>query len=132
MFSTQLCQSLNNIGMVPNKSLTLEFPDINPSFYSHFIRGYFDGDGCVTHNIPNKTRLVTITSTENFCLKLQHIVQEILGITGTIVDASNHNGITKVYTIGSIPNIKKFLDFLYADAELFLERKYQRYLEYCN
>lgn len=59
-------------------------------------------------------------------------MQEILGITGTIVDASNHNGITKVYTIGSIPNIKKFLDFLYADAELFLERKYQRYLEYCN
>jgi hypothetical protein len=34
-------------GCVPNKSLILKFPTINEGLISHFIRGYFDGDGTV-------------------------------------------------------------------------------------
>ena len=34
-------------GLYPNKSLTIKFPDIPKKYTPHFIRGYFDGDGCV-------------------------------------------------------------------------------------
>lgn len=34
-------------GLYPNKSLTIKFPQIPPKFLSHFVLGYFDGDGSV-------------------------------------------------------------------------------------
>jgi len=42
-----LYNSLTMLGLEPNKSLTMTFPDIPHTFLSSFIRGYFDGDGCV-------------------------------------------------------------------------------------
>lgn len=45
-----LWNTLNNYGCIPNKSLTLKFPDESifksKDLIRHFIRGYFDGDGC--------------------------------------------------------------------------------------
>lgn len=34
-------------GLYPNKSLDMQFPEIPAEYLSHFIRGYFDGDGCI-------------------------------------------------------------------------------------
>ncbi|MEK7634948.1 MAG: LAGLIDADG family homing endonuclease [Patescibacteria group bacterium] len=34
-------------GLYPNKSLTVQFPNIPNKYLNHFIRGYFDGDGCI-------------------------------------------------------------------------------------
>jgi hypothetical protein len=43
-----MCSDLTRLGAVKNKSLILEFPQfITPKLLSHFIRGYFDGDGCI-------------------------------------------------------------------------------------
>lgn len=35
------------LGFTPNKSKTLVFPDVPAPLLGDFIRGYFDGDGCV-------------------------------------------------------------------------------------
>jgi len=40
--------TLNNLGCTPRKSLTLKFPNIKEHIID-FIRGYFDGDGCLTY-----------------------------------------------------------------------------------
>lgn len=129
LFSKKICHDLNKLGMIPNKSLILEFPNIDESLYSHFIRGYFDGDGSVCKSHCGGSNL-SITSTNNFCLKLKEIVIDKLNIEGVIRDASNHNGITKVYSLTSNITVKTFLDWLYKDAELFLQRKYDRYQQY--
>lgn len=42
-----LYDSLVKLGLFPNKSLTMLFPKVNKKYFSDFIRGYFDGDGCV-------------------------------------------------------------------------------------
>ena len=132
MFSKYMCESLINIGMVQNKSLILEFPNIPKEFHSHFIRGYFDGDGsfCAYYTKENKFQpLVTITSTEQFCIKIQNILRDNLNIPcGNIYEASCKNGITKVLSISGSIQTKKVLDWLYHDAELFLERKHEKYI----
>lgn len=132
MFSKHMCNSLNAIGMTPNKSLTLEFPKIDKSLYRHFIRGYFDGDGSIYQKIineNNKPVVLTITSTSSFCEKTKKILYEELGIYAGIYDASNHNGITKVLSTTKSAS-KIFLDWLYKDANLYMKRKYDRYLKY--
>jgi len=47
--SKKMFEDLLGLGLTPRKSLTIEFPkDIPVNYLSHFVRGYFDGDGCVT------------------------------------------------------------------------------------
>lgn len=129
LFSAHMCRTLEEKGMSPNKSLILEFPEwLDESLYSHFIRGYFDGDGSIHFSEKYKNSILTITSTENFCLKIKEHIENFLEINTYIADASNHNGITKVFGISGSNQIKTFLNWLYKDADIYLERKYQKYI----
>lgn len=130
LFSSHICDSLINLGVVPNKSLILEFPEIKEDLLHHFIRGVFDGDGSVYQGKIKTQFTLTITSTDSFCNTLKCIIEKFVGINCHIYDASNHNGITKVFTISGRNQVKKFMDWMYNDADLFLQRKYDRYLNY--
>lgn len=133
MYSAHMCKSLEKIGVVKNKSLKLEFPNIPRDLYAHFVRGYFDGDGSIyqyVKNENNKHIVLTFTSTENFCKKLKEILETELGIYCGIYESSCHNGITKVVSLAGKNSTKKLLDWMYKDATLYLKRKYDRYIEY--
>ena len=129
MFSKHMSNILRDKGMPHNKSLTLQWPTfLSSDLYADFIRGYYDGDGSVYRSGTNYT--VTITSTNEFCVKLKDIVESTIGVHCGIYDAQNHNGITKVFAISGKNQVKKFLDWIYEDAALLLERKHNRYLQY--
>ena len=135
MFSKHMCEVLNEHGMTPRKSLTLQFPKhLDESLLSHFIRGYFDGDGSYCPHHTKKgwfQALVTITSTEDFCKDCLDIIREQAGIEGGgIYDASSHNGITKVISISGTNQVNKFFEWLYKDAELYMKRKHDLYEQY--
>ena len=130
MFSSHMCKALQLHGMTPNKSLTLSFPDIREDLLPHFIRGYFDGDGSITQGKRDTNFTLTITSTNDFCENLKNIVQNNVGINCHIYNASNNNGITKVFTTTGRLQVKALLDWLYKDADMYLERKYNRYIQY--
>lgn len=120
--------------MMPNKSLILKFPTwIRDDLKRDFIRGYFDGDGsyCPKFSKDEKFQpLITFTSTNDFCVELQKYLRSELNIPcGNVYDASNKNGITKVLSFAGRKQVKTFLDWLYKDAELYLFRKYNKYLE---
>lgn len=123
------CERLSELGCVPNKSLVLKFPDyLSDEMLPHFIRGYFDGDGCIV-NAKSGNHNINLTSTKDFCISVQNIVFNLFGMKSYIYPASNKNGITYVWTLRKKQDIKTFLDLIYKDAELYLERKYNRYLE---
>lgn len=44
--SRKLYERLLQLGFTPRKSLSLIFPNIPDNILNHFLRGYFDGDGC--------------------------------------------------------------------------------------
>ena len=129
--SFRISTILDMRGMYPNKSLILTFPRwLNPSLYNHFLRGVYDGDGSVymRHKKSGGTAVnLTITSTENFCKGVMDICAKYLNINPHIYDSSCHNGITKVFTLSGNIVTKKFLDWLYKDATIYLQRKYDRY-----
>jgi intein-encoded DNA endonuclease-like protein len=43
----KITSDLSKIGLTPNKSLSINFPDIPPGYARHFIRGCWDGDGSI-------------------------------------------------------------------------------------
>ena len=130
LFSSHMCKTLESHGMIPNKSLNLSFPEMKEELLPHFIRGYFDGDGSIIQGRRDTNFTLTITSTNNFCEKLKDIVKKDVGINCHVYDASNHNGITKVFTITGRTQVKALLDWLYEDADMYLERKHHRYIQY--
>ena len=46
LYSKHLCEKLAEYGLGQAKTYTLQLPSLEKSLMRHFIRGYFDGDGC--------------------------------------------------------------------------------------
>lgn len=129
--SKHMCEQLTKHGVVPNKSLILNFPKFLPSnLYSHFFRGYFDGDGCLYHNGKENKNLLQLTSSKKFCIDAQQYIQNTLNIKVTMMHNKGHTDNTWNLRIFAKSDVKKFMDWIYLDAELFLQRKYDLYNTY--
>ncbi len=72
-------EDLKNLGVLPGKSfMNLSFPNLDKHFISHFIRGYFDGDGCITFSSPKKypkniSPIVSFEGSQNMLIFIQRI-----------------------------------------------------------
>lgn len=104
------------LGGKERKSLTLTFPDVPEEYLSHFIRGYFDGDGCIY-----KSRYAAyLISTKEFCEKLKEILLKE-GITPSSIKQKHpENGIdNNCYTLNIFHKDEfiKFAKYLYKDVD---------------
>lgn len=57
----EIYQTLESIGLTPNKSLNCEVPVVPIEFKFDFIRGYFDGDGCVYAKTHKDSTIPTLS-----------------------------------------------------------------------
>jgi hypothetical protein len=131
LFSAYLCKKLEEQGMMPMKSDYLKFPNFREDLIPHFVRGYFDGNGSILYRTLKSLR-ISIVSTKDFCTRLQQIVQSTLNIVVRLQESQNHNGITTDFYITRYRDSIKFLHWIYKDATIYLQRKYDKYIFYCN
>ena len=129
IFSKKMKNDLIKLGCVPVKTFKIELPHFNDeNMYRHFIRGYFDGDGCIC--IPTKhpeNITITITSNIQFCNQLSKLVINKLNINmKSYVRFSNVGG----NRLTGKNQVKTFLEWIYDDASIYLERKYLKYKNY--
>jgi DNA-binding CsgD family transcriptional regulator len=129
--SAYMCRVLAEKGVVPVKILILKWPTfLSDDLYSHFLRGYIDGDGHIAKGRYDYH--VEFLSTYDFCKEAKQYIENKLKIECRIRNASCNNGITKEIYISHKDQVKKFLDWIYGDATLYLERKYNIYIsKYC-
>lgn len=117
-------------GCVPKKSLVLNFPtdDQVPEYLiRHFIRGYFDGDGCFCHT--EECFEASFIGTENFIIGCLKKLPKGLNTNLKIKDVHRKDG-AKKYGFYSYSDVKAFLSFMYDDCNIYLERKYQKYIDF--
>ena len=127
--SSKCKQDLINKGCIPKKSLILEFPNENQvpnNLIKHFIRGYFDGDGWFT-NTENCFQ-VGIIGTENFIKGFLNTVENI-NKENKIFNVHRENG-AKRYIFGAYNDVLNFLNWIYKDSHIYLDRKYNCYLDF--
>lgn len=129
--------TLNSLGCTPRKSLTLQFPPLS-LFKSkenilHFIRGYVDGDGCLTTYLnAKKTSIRTelsLVGTESFLNAVNKLFQN----KGYIYNKSSNGWDNKAFSLSfsNIPS-RKIARYLYENATIYLNRKYEKFLEFCR
>ena len=126
--------ALEKNGVCKNKSLVLTWPEhLEEHLYSHFIRGYFDGDGCLYFANDNHCVEVSFIGTEIFLTKLSDVVKEYLNIDMYIRSFNaKYNSAIRGARISSKNGVKSFLEWIYKDANLMLNRKYNKYQQFLN
>lgn len=125
--SEQIHSDLIKHGCTPAKSLTLNFPSTVPkNFMKHFIRGYFDGDGCI-YNSKDRIML-NIVGSEDFCNSFVDFLKIELDITTKV--KNEKRALSFYFSIMKIKDVVKFCEFIYNNSTVRLERKYQKYIDY--
>lgn len=124
--SQLLIKDLYKWGVTQNKSLSIQFPT-NISYMRDFIRGFFDGDGCI-YNSQNRIML-NFVSNEFFLQGFNKFLQEELDIF-TKCKKDNRSNSWYMF-IAKIKDVLKFCEYIYQDENCIkLERKYKKYKDY--
>jgi hypothetical protein len=119
------------------KSYTVNMlPALNPELYSHFIRGYFDGDGCISirKSRPNQALIYICSVDKKVLEEVQIVLQQADIITRIYCETRDHQGFQDMYTlrVGTHYDRLKFFDYLYKDANFKMQRKFLKYENYVN
>ena len=129
IYSKYLVEKMIEYGISNNKSYDLRFPDIiTPEFYPDFIRGYFDGDGCIYKNTTS------IIGTKWFISRVIEIVSSCAGVSNKVsmynASRNKDNDITKCVMWSGKNQAKKIMNWMYKNesATIYLKRKHDKYM----
>ena len=121
---------LITLGCMPKKSLQLSFPDTsifaNEDLVFPFIRGYFDGDGCVTHTANNELEMIIVGTKE----MMNGIKLWCPNIFGWAMHKDKRHPDSNTYTlVCTCHKATTFGHLLYDNATIYLQRKYDKFNE---
>lgn len=130
--SKELVDGLAQFGVVSAKTRLIRWPDLAQSLLRHFLRGYFDGDGCWA-KVGDGTPKVAFRVTSNmpFLTACQtYLVQEAqLGNYTKLWQHRDSEGIgTMVYS--GPRNVGQIFRLMYDNASIFLPRKRDKVATY--
>lgn len=132
-YSKEIKQDLAKYHIIPNKTYEAEykFPEeLREEFYFDYIRGLFDGDGCIKASNPTITWQID-TSSKDIAEKVCSYLQSF-NIEAKISTLSKTNiNIYRIYCYNK-NNCKKLFDLLYYNTNLFLKRKKDKFIELLN
>lgn len=137
-YEKSLCLDLQKLGMESpktpkDKTGEFYFPNLREDLYPHFIRGYFDADGAAylpsRKGSRNNLRIEFGCSTPNFLRRIQEVLRKN-GMEFTWYERDKTAGNGKLYHSCTIlssnqETSRKFADFIYKDATIYLQRKYE-------
>ena len=131
---TKMCYDLIDKKCTPNKTYDIRLPslDIVPINYMRdFLRGYFDGDGCISVTKMNDKPHIVInfTGMEAMLNDIASFLidQKIITVSPKI-HFDKRSKACSMYFYGD--TVKDFLDYIYDNANVYLDRKYNKYMNY--
>lgn len=128
--SMVFCESLMKNGIFPQKTGKEIIPNTIPEhLLKHFIRGYFDGDGCIT-KMKNHTyyRFHVCCASESFLKQIANILKNQCDLKVNIKKRNNTN--LYYFESNKKNDCYTFFYYLYNDATVYLDRKYLLAKEY--
>lgn len=133
--NAHIYKEIQKYGIVPNKSknLDIDLSLIPCELFHHFLRGMWDGDGSIALHTKNRKtpqpNLSLTTSSIMFDKIYNVLKQEILDFVGYGYYRHKEKQYNKSLVVSQKNSIINLLNYLYKDATIYLERKYQRYLQ---
>lgn len=131
VISPKIYEDLKKYGIVENKSTTeYHYPNIPKEYDKDFIRGYFDGDGCISIKSSGYNVISFCGNSKLFLEDLSKVLLNY-GIQTRPIYSTNINRKNIFHTLYLTGGINKsiFKQFLYNDAETYLNRKYEKFMK---
>lgn len=128
--SSEMYEDLQQYNITEDKSHSeYIFPDIPKEYHRDFIRGYFDGDGCITIKSTGFSVISFCSNSIKFLQSLAEVLFENNIHTRPIYKSKENKKGNSLYTLYLSGGINKsiFKKFLYKDATLYLKRKYEKF-----
>lgn len=134
MNSVILSADLSKLGFDNKKTTSLKFPstDIVPAnLIRHWIRGFHDGDGSLIAPTPKGNRYIfKFVGTVDVIRGLERCITDNLNFPVSVFPTTNTKIEMLQLACGTRSYVKKFLDWIYEDSTIHMDRKYQRYQEF--
>ena len=118
---------LNRLGIHSNKTMVIKYPNIPENLQNHFMRGLFDGDGCISLRIDKRDN--SQRGQVNICSGSYDFIKEYYSRLVMYCNLSGRNkircpkGTYYVVDWGGLSDVENIYRFLYKDANVFLKRK---------
>lgn len=129
--SKYMFNDLAALGFTRAKSLTLRLPLIPPLYVSDFVRGYFDGDGCVHFGkYWRKDRAKwKLQLSVHFTSGSKDLLEDLWGVLKSVACGGHIAKKTRGYELvfGQHDAVALFRFMYNNGSELFLERKYKNF-----
>lgn len=127
-------EDLSKLGFTQHKSNELAFPEMPPEYFGDFVRGYFDGDGCVyfkSHFAKdrNKERWVFQTLfTSGSRVFLEKLLSEVrvYGVQGGRIATKSKSGYDLVFSWKDSLALYRLMYHTAKVADLYLPRKREK------
>ena len=132
-----LYNSLIKLGLYPNKAKTIGMPAIPNKFLKDFVRGYFDGDGCVhlyrskgirQKTILRKLSVIFTSGSKKFLENLLRDLRKNMPLKQTKIYRSHRSFQLRLATRDSV-EIFKFM-YRNRNQDLFFVRKFKVFRRY--
>ena len=128
-------QKLNEIGIMSQKTYTLKMPKIDERYVYDFLRGVFDGDGCVY--ISNKRyggyySIAIASGSTDFSNDLMNLLTQLGYSPRLVLDSRRKNSEHKTYCIklNKQQEVARFMENIYKYADsIMIKRKYDKYYD---
>lgn len=136
----EMAKDLVKLGCVPRKSLILKFPTykiVPQKFIRHFIRGYMDGDGCISiYKVMRADRNIPFNKCEIKFIGTYHMLNGIKKFfkSDKRILINKHSDETCQISFAG-RKYRKYVDELYKGATVYLKRKkykWDRYNKYLD
>lgn len=124
--SSKMKEDLLNLGIYPNKTMVVGYPTISDNLQNHFMRGVFDGDGCISihrdrRDNSERGQVNICSGSRDFISDYVSILVKCCGVKKNIIRCPK--GTYYVIDWGGLSDVEKIYEFLYKDATIFLKRK---------
>lgn len=139
LHSKIMAHDLEKLNVIPNKSLLLsEIPKINENLLKHYIRGFFDGNGSITHNLSKDKKTqrpeVIFYSTESFCNSLKSVLNTQLNLIEPKTTNQKETKISLI-TYSGYNKVISLYEYLYSNMDddcHYLKRKKEKFEKYIS
>lgn len=121
---------LRKLGVFPNKSLTMRLPKVPKEYMKDFIRGYFDGDGCI-YEVKRKRPTPGLefdfaTGSKDFATKIINVLHENIHESIRLTNPRKNYYRIRGWNQAS----EALFNYMYSESPtLYLKRKYEKFLD---
>jgi DNA-binding transcriptional regulator WhiA len=127
IFSNKLLKTLAKYNIIANKSLKISLPNIDNKLYSSLIRGFFDGDGCITKSKKDWS-IVFSSGSNEFLLSIKNIINNSINRNCGSLRKQRIDKNTYTLSYGGNIIVSSIMSYMYDKATVFLNRKYDKYV----